>query len=111
MWILENVPGAREHLEKPVQLCGSSFGLGVRKHRPFETSFFAHGTACSHPDGFDYAIGDREAPVTGYRQAHGLSPRSPLPAKALREVIPPAYVHERLDQYIHYAPHSHETTS
>jgi hypothetical protein len=110
VWILENVPGARDHLENPVQLCGSAFGLGVRKHRLFETSFFAHGTPCSHPEKFDYAIGEREAPVTGYRQAHGLSPHAPLPAKALREVIPPAYVHELLDQYIHYAPHTYETT-
>ncbi|WP_089768500.1 hypothetical protein [Halobellus clavatus] len=104
------MPGARDHLENPVQFCGSAFGLGVRKHRLFETSFFAHGTPCSHPEKFDYAIGDREAPVTGYRQAHGLSPRAPLPAKALREVIPLAYIHELLDQYTHYAPHTYETT-
>ena len=47
--------------------------------------------------------------MTGYRAAHGLSPHSLLPAKAVREVIPPAYVHELLNQYIHYAPHTHET--
>lgn len=36
-YCLENVPGAP--LEQPVTLCGSMFGLDVRRHRIFETSF------------------------------------------------------------------------
>lgn len=36
-WIIENVPGAP--LREPVVLCGSSFGLRVRRHRLFECSF------------------------------------------------------------------------
>lgn len=35
-FIIENVYGAREHLREPVMLCGSSFGLDVRRHRMFE---------------------------------------------------------------------------
>lgn len=37
-WIIENVVGAP--LKNPAVLCGLSFGLKVRRHRLFETSFF-----------------------------------------------------------------------
>jgi DNA (cytosine-5)-methyltransferase 1 len=47
-WILENVPGARRELRGPVQLCGSSFGLDVRRHRLFETSRPVQAPACDH---------------------------------------------------------------
>ena len=43
-YVIENVPGAPLH--HPVQLCGSSFGLNVRRHRLFETSFPAVGKRC-----------------------------------------------------------------
>jgi len=102
--IIENVPGAAEHLQDPVQFCGSAFDLGIQKHRVFETSFYAHGVACDHPsDGFDFCIGDREHPIEAYRQSHGFRPDSPLTAKEIREAIPPAYVWELWDQYVHYA--------
>lgn len=38
-FVVENVEGARRDLVNPVRLCGSSFGLGVRRHRLFETSW------------------------------------------------------------------------
>ena len=38
-FVIENVPGARRELRAPVILCGSSFGLDIRRHRYFE----AHG--------------------------------------------------------------------
>ena len=47
-YIIENVPGAREHLHEPAQLCGSSFGLNVRRHRLFETSFPLLVPTCNH---------------------------------------------------------------
>jgi len=89
--ILENVPGARDHLRDPTTLQGSAFGLEVRKERVFETNFRAASQTAS---GVSYAfcIGDREAPVEAYRQAHGFPRHCELTAKELREAIPPAYV-------------------
>jgi DNA (cytosine-5)-methyltransferase 1 len=45
-YVIENVPGAP--LENPVQLCGSSFNLGVRRHRHFECSFPLLVPPCVH---------------------------------------------------------------
>lgn len=46
-WVIENVPGAP--LEFPIQLCGSMFGLDVRRHRLFEVScLMSSSIACQH---------------------------------------------------------------
>ena len=45
-YVIENVPGAP--LIKPVQFCGSSFGLKVRRHRLFESSHPLIGSVCDH---------------------------------------------------------------
>ena len=37
-YVIENVEGARDHLNNPVTLCGSMFGLDVRRHRLFESN-------------------------------------------------------------------------
>lgn len=103
--IIENVEGAGDHLRNPVRMCGSAFGLGVKKHRLFETNFFAMSGQCDHPDKFDFCIGDRETPVEEYRAAHGFPRGCNLTTKELREAIPPAYVRSLLDQYLKYAPH------
>ena len=39
-FVIENVTGARAELRSPSLLCGSSFGLNVRRHRLFEESGF-----------------------------------------------------------------------
>jgi DNA (cytosine-5)-methyltransferase 1 len=44
--VIENVPGSP--LVDPFQLCGSSFGLDVRRHRVFEASFPVLAPACNH---------------------------------------------------------------
>jgi DNA (cytosine-5)-methyltransferase 1 len=38
LYVIENVEGARHELRDPIKLCGSSFGLEVRRHRYFETN-------------------------------------------------------------------------
>ena len=45
-YIIENVPKAP--LINPIQLCGSYFGLKVRRHRLFETNFYLTGVECDH---------------------------------------------------------------
>lgn len=45
-WVIENVPGAP--LVEAAVLCGSSFGLAVRRHRLFESSFPVMAPPCAH---------------------------------------------------------------
>lgn len=47
-YVIENVPGAP--LINPVQFCGSSFGLKVRRHRLFESSIEIKGSVCKHKE-------------------------------------------------------------
>jgi DNA (cytosine-5)-methyltransferase 1 len=46
LWIVENVPGAP--YRQGVILCGSMFGLGVRRHRNFELSHWMLAPFCDH---------------------------------------------------------------
>ena len=45
-YVIENVPGAP--LDHPVMLCGSAFGLRVRRHRLFESDAFLMSPGCFH---------------------------------------------------------------
>lgn len=45
-YVIENVLGSP--LERVSQLCGSSFGLDIRRHRLFETSFPVLTPSCNH---------------------------------------------------------------
>lgn len=47
-YVIENVEGAQRELINPVRLCGSSFGLAVRRHRYFETTVAMFSTPCAH---------------------------------------------------------------
>lgn len=47
-YIIENVPGSP--LINPVRLCGSTFGLGVRRHRHFEANFYIAIPICLHKE-------------------------------------------------------------
>ena len=96
--IVENVPGAADYLRDATRLQGGAFGLEVEKERVFETNFRAASQTASGVS-YAYCIGDREAPVEGYRQAHGFAPHCDLGAKELREAIPPAYVRHLVEEY------------
>lgn len=45
-YVIENVPNAP--LINPIQLCGSAFGLKVRRHRLFESNIGLVGSWCDH---------------------------------------------------------------
>ena len=47
-YVIENIADARPHLIDPVRVCGSSFGLHVRRHRLFETNWPLMGSSCAH---------------------------------------------------------------
>jgi DNA (cytosine-5)-methyltransferase 1 len=47
-YVIENVMGARWEMVNPYRLCGSSFGLGVHRHRLFETNFPMMVPPCAH---------------------------------------------------------------
>lgn len=59
-YVIENVPGAP--LENPVTLCGSMFGLQVRRHRLFESNIPLAAPRCDH---------DSQGQVYGVYGAHG----------------------------------------
>jgi len=45
-YVIENVPGAP--MDNPLILCGSSFGLRVRRHRLFQSNKALMGLPCNH---------------------------------------------------------------
>ncbi|MCD6056502.1 MAG: hypothetical protein K0Q89_32 [Thermomicrobiales bacterium] len=47
-YVIENVEGARRHMVDPVRLCGSSFGMDIRRHRYFETNWPLTAPPCDH---------------------------------------------------------------
>jgi DNA (cytosine-5)-methyltransferase 1 len=97
-WVVENVPGAP--LEG-VTLCGSTFGLGVRRHRVFASNLALMGNgSCRHreqgrPVGVYHVLGD-DIPQGGRtartleegQQAMGIDW---MTWPELKEAIPPAY--------------------
>jgi DNA (cytosine-5)-methyltransferase 1 len=105
-YIIENVPQAP--LENPVTLCGSMFGLGVRRHRHFECSFPIIAPNCQH---------ELQPEVVGvYGHAGGTSKRDGLTFKGtaswkeamgidwmtgneLAQAIPPAYSRYIAEQF------------
>jgi len=109
-YIIENVPGAP--LINPIVLCGSSFGLKVRRHRQFESNVKLLGSICDHkkqgrPVGVYGAMKDNPKGIdrtTGKMVYGGRTATSIEEAREamgidwmlwgdLVEAIPPAYTH------------------
>ena len=53
-YVIENVEGAP--LLDPITLCGDMFGLRVKRHRIFETSWFIWGPPTCRPDHPDFEL-------------------------------------------------------
>ena len=62
-FVIENVVPARPHMRQPFTLCGLAFGLGVVRHRLFETTFFVMVPA--HIDCRGAVTEQRACPVYG----------------------------------------------
>ncbi|AYG80133.1 hypothetical protein DWB77_02259 [Streptomyces hundungensis] len=98
-WVMENVPetAAAGLLRPDYLLCGTQFGLNLRRHRGFETSWGGGGDLvppCWHRKGllaFDHK-GER-----AYADAMGCTWMTSLEA---RKAVPPAYTHWIATQYL-----------
>lgn len=107
-YVIENVPWAKHLLRNPVMLCGTMFGLKVKRHRYFESNvdlglFLPAGCACTGKAGYtnadkgfsSFARGAKLISVAGHnfcvddaRIAMGM----PWATQAeLSQAIPPAY--------------------
>jgi len=115
-YVMENVEDALPHLISPVMLCGSSFGLRVRRHRYFETNWKLVPVGCDHGwqdrhKPYRLYVGKARTNGLGYRESgiqqvfggnHNVGGRSHffksvamgidwMTETELNESIPPAY--------------------
>lgn len=97
LYVIENVTGARFHLMNPFVLCGSMFGLGVWRHRWFETNAgFLFAPTCQHSNIPVLVTGTtrrkgyarKDPPVALRSEAIGIDWMS---INGLDEAVPPAY--------------------
>jgi DNA (cytosine-5)-methyltransferase 1 len=103
-YVIENVVGAP--LQHPLLLCGSVFGLKVRRHRLFEMNFFMLKPNCQHKPGEVAVYGDHpeDAYVSGKRAKPGYVRRAEnleaahaamgidwMTWREITQAIPPAY--------------------
>ncbi len=97
LYVIENVEGAPL---QGIRLCGSSFGLRVRRHRLFEASTRLLTLPCQHkeqgrPVGVYHRLGD-SIPHGGRTATSLIEAREAMgidwmPWSELKEAVPPAY--------------------
>jgi DNA (cytosine-5)-methyltransferase 1 len=114
-WIIENVMDARPWLRDPVMLCGSAFGLPIKRHRLFESPLALMSPGCAHgahdkrryrvrqhgkeyDTAWCYVFGGGQAgqPVASWREAMGIDW---MTVDELSQAIPPAYT-SHLGQFL-----------
>ena len=101
-FVIENVP--RSPLLNPVMLCGTSFNLGVARHRLFESNFPIRSLPCNHekyepkyPPAWNRKNKLRFVAVSGgwsnvpHKEAQRAMGIDWMNSKELSEAIPPAY--------------------
>jgi DNA (cytosine-5)-methyltransferase 1 len=102
-YVIENVVGAP--LRNPTMLCGSAFGLDVRRHRLFETNFPLMSPGCAHGqqearfDIYEHGKWRKSPTVAVYGHGGGKSRENWHDAmdidwmthRELAQAIPPAY--------------------
>jgi DNA (cytosine-5)-methyltransferase 1 len=102
LYVIENVPTASHELRGPIQLCGSSFGLDIRRHRLFESKVLLMAPPCFHgwqTPRFQQAtnrvqlrstveVGVWRIPLKVQQRAMGVDW---MTLEELSEAIPPAY--------------------
>jgi DNA (cytosine-5)-methyltransferase 1 len=98
LYVIENVPGAP--LIDPTLVCGSAFGLLVRRHRLFESNVPLPATTCRHkeqgrPVGVYHVMGDSipHGGKTAVDLAEGQRAMGIdwMTWDELKEAVPPAY--------------------
>lgn len=104
-YVIENVPGAPLY---GATLCGSAFGLGVRRHRVFESNVFIPQPPCDHkaqgrPVGVYHVLNDN-IPKGGktaetLEQAQEAMGIDWMKWDELKESIPPAFT-EHVGRYL-----------
>ncbi len=106
-YVIENVPTAKSSLLEPIILCGSMFGLPVRRHRLFESNCKLPTVVCRHeafpriyPPAWNRTNKLRVISISGGYQTGEISLEEkreamgvdwPMTLKELSESIPPAY--------------------
>jgi len=112
-WVIENVDGAP--LDADFMLCGTMFGLPIRRHRYFETNWAGVetwgtlGPCGHHPEDYSFDHGGKQ-PESVYRDAMGVPW---MTVTESRQAIPPVYSRHIGDYLrVHLAsplnPHPHD---
>lgn len=129
-YIIENVENALPYLRSPIKLCGSSFGLRVRRHRYFETNWDCPAVPCYHEwqdedpifDIYEKGKWRRSGVVALYGKGSGKAREHWASAmeidwmnhKEIVLAIPPAYtryIGRRLYEYATHVPQDNDRAS
>jgi DNA (cytosine-5)-methyltransferase 1 len=117
-YIIENVPGSP--LRNPITLCGSSFGLNIRRHRLFESNLPLYPLPCVHAWQLPH-FDQRNRPM----KVHLIGGSGPANAQAIwgkamdidwmtryevKDAVPPAYTRYLGAQALAYILHHRHYT-